>query len=78
MDFEPSSRRMRLRGLQSGVSVEHVQRQTGFDLLVTDDLEELAPPSPDELEIYRTLRDGLAVSQPATPALTSSATVRPV
>jgi len=33
-------------------------KQTGFDLLVGDDISELVPPSADELAIYRELRDG--------------------
>ncbi len=60
MDFEPDSRRMRLRALQSGVTIDQVKQQTGFELVVADDIEELSPPSADELEIYRTLRDGVA------------------
>lgn len=58
LDFEPASRRMRLRGLQPGVTVGQVREQTGFDLLAGDDIEELAPPSAEELAIYRELRDG--------------------
>jgi hypothetical protein len=49
---------MRLRGLQAGVTVGQVREQTGFDLLVGDDISELVPPSADELAIYRELRDG--------------------
>jgi glutaconate CoA-transferase, subunit B len=58
LDFEPGSRRMRLRALQPGVTVAQVRAQTGFDLLLSDALEELAPPSPEEIAIYRELRDG--------------------
>jgi glutaconate CoA-transferase, subunit B len=58
LDFEPASRRMRLRGLQPGVTAGQVREQTGFDLLTGDDIEELVPPSAEELAIYRELRDG--------------------
>jgi glutaconate CoA-transferase, subunit B len=58
LDFEPASRRMRLRGLQPGVSVAQVRAQTGFELLVSDEITELTPPSPEEIAIYRELRDG--------------------
>jgi glutaconate CoA-transferase subunit B len=58
LDFEPASRRMRLRGLQPGVTAGQVREQTGFDLLAGDDIEELVPPSAEELAIYRELRDG--------------------
>jgi glutaconate CoA-transferase, subunit B len=53
---------MRLRALQAGVTVGQVRKQTGFDLLVGDDLVELAPPSAEELAIYRELRDGPAAA----------------
>lgn len=65
LDFEPASRRMRLRGLQPGVTVGQVREQTGFDLLVGDDIEELVPPSAEELAIYRELRDGPAAAESA-------------
>ena len=61
LDFEPASRRMRLRGLQAGVTVSQVREQTGFDLLVSEEIENLGPPSAEELAIYRELRDGSAV-----------------
>ena len=51
---------MRLRALQPGVSVSQVRAQTGFDLLVSDEITELSPPSPEEIVIYRELRDGPA------------------
>jgi glutaconate CoA-transferase, subunit B len=58
LDFEPATRRMRLAALQPGVSVAQVREQTGFDLLLSDELTELTPPSPEEVAIYRELRDG--------------------
>ena len=62
LDFEPSSRRMRLRALQAGVTVDQVRAQTGFELLIDeevgDGVSELAPPSAEEVAIYRELRDG--------------------
>jgi glutaconate CoA-transferase, subunit B len=60
LDFEPVTRRMRLRALQPGVSVSQVRAQTGFELLVSDELTELTPPAPEEIVIYRELRDGPA------------------
>jgi hypothetical protein len=59
---------MRLRGLQAGVTVGQVREQTGFDLLVGDDIEELVPPSAEELAIYRELRDGPGDAEPAADA----------
>jgi glutaconate CoA-transferase, subunit B len=58
LDFEPESRRMRLRAVQPGVTVDQVQAQTGFKLLISDQVDKLAPPSPEEVAVYRELRDG--------------------
>lgn len=62
LDFAPGSRRMRLRALQPGVTTEQVKDMTGFDLLVHDSVEQLEPPTEEELEIYRTLREGAATA----------------
>ena len=58
MDFEPESRRMRLRALQPGVSVDEVQGATGFELLVADELETLDPVDAEELGVLRELTGG--------------------
>ena len=76
LDFEPGSRRMRLRGLQAGVTVGQVREQTGFDLLVGDDISELVPPSAEELAIYRELRDGPAAAGPGGPGTERTGTER--
>jgi glutaconate CoA-transferase subunit B len=76
LDFEPASRRMRLRGLQAGVTVGQVREQTGFDLLVGGDIEELVPPSAAELAIYRELRDGPAAAGPGGPGTERTGTER--
>jgi glutaconate CoA-transferase subunit B len=74
LDFEPSSRRMRLRAVQSGVSVRDVRERTGFDLLAADEIDELAPPSERELAIYRELRDGPVPVRPQASASRATAT----
>ncbi len=58
LDFEPESRRMRLRAVQSGVTVDQVQAQTGFELLISEPVDKLAPPSAEEVAVYRELSDG--------------------
>ncbi len=58
LDFETPDRRMRLRSLQAGVSVGDVVEATGFELAVADDVDVLPPPLPEELALYRLLRDG--------------------
>ena len=82
LDFEPASRRMRLCALQPGVSVSQVRAQTGFELLLSDEITELAPPTPEEIVIYRELRDGPAagvadVAQPDRVAAGARVSARP-
>jgi len=55
LDFEPHSRRMRLRGLQPGVTVEDVRAHTGFELPVHPEAHELEPPAATDLELLREL-----------------------
>jgi glutaconate CoA-transferase subunit B len=54
-DFEPTSRRMRLIALHPGTTVDDVQANTGFDILVSDHLTTTAPPTEKELDILRML-----------------------
>jgi glutaconate CoA-transferase, subunit B len=55
MDFAPDSKRMRLRALQPGVTVDEVKKATGFELLVHEDVDELPPPEHEELALLREL-----------------------
>jgi glutaconate CoA-transferase subunit B len=50
-----SKKVMCLEGLQPGASVKAVRDNTGFDLMVKDDLYEAAAPTEEELSILRTL-----------------------
>jgi glutaconate CoA-transferase subunit B len=56
--FDPASRRMRVDAVHSGVTVEEVQAQTPFELLVADAVATTAPPSADELAVLRALDPG--------------------
>ena len=53
MGYDETSKRMKLLMTQPGVSVETVQDQTGFDLLLADEITENDPPLEDELRILR-------------------------
>lgn len=57
MDFEPDSCRMRLRSVHPGNSVREVIEQTGFDLVVPDDVPSTPAPTAAELELLRTRVD---------------------
>jgi glutaconate CoA-transferase subunit B len=53
MDFDPASKRMRLRATHPGVSVEDVIAATGFELLIPEQVEITEPPSAEELRLLR-------------------------
>lgn len=52
-DFEPVTKHMRLKSTHPGVTVEEVQAQTGFELLIADDAGETALPTDHELQLLR-------------------------
>lgn len=54
MDFDESSQKMRLRSLHPGVSVERVQENTGFELLIPKDVPSTVLPAAAELQLLRT------------------------
>jgi glutaconate CoA-transferase subunit B len=60
MDFADDSRRMRLKSVHPGVSIETVKQATGFQLIIPPSLPTTTPPSDDELHVLRTRvdRDG--------------------
>jgi glutaconate CoA-transferase subunit B len=53
MDFDPESKRMRLKATHPGVSVEDVVAATGFELLLPAKAEITKPPSTEELRLLR-------------------------
>ncbi len=53
MGFDPHTCRMRLEALAPGVTVEQVRDSTGFDLPAVEPLEQIAPPSAEELQALR-------------------------
>jgi glutaconate CoA-transferase subunit B len=53
MEFEETSRRMCLKHVMPGVTVEEVVHATGFELLVPAAIEEMEPPSAEELHVLR-------------------------
>lgn len=51
--YHPESLRMQLLALNPGVSVEAVRQNTGFEILVAENLSENEPPTAEELRILR-------------------------
>ena len=61
MDFEEDTKRMRLKSLHPGVSVDDVVKNTGFELIVPKELASTDPPTIEEIEVLRNRidREGL-------------------
>jgi len=54
MDFHPESKRMRLRSVHPGVTVEAVQAATGFELLIPEDgVPETKTPTETQIKLIR-------------------------
>jgi glutaconate CoA-transferase subunit B len=53
MDFDPDSKRMRLKATHPGVSVEDVVAATGFELVLPEKVDVTEPPSAEELRLLR-------------------------
>lgn len=53
LDFEPESKRLRLRSVHPGVAVGEVVAATGFPLIVPDHVPVTEPPTEEELAILR-------------------------
>jgi hypothetical protein len=53
MDFEPTSKRMRLKSVHHGVTPKEVQQETGFELLIPAHVPETPAPSVEEVELLR-------------------------
>jgi acyl CoA:acetate/3-ketoacid CoA transferase beta subunit len=56
-DFETPDHTMRLRSVHPGVTVEDVVQATGFALSIPGDVPETRLPTPDELDLLRTVLD---------------------
>jgi glutaconate CoA-transferase subunit B len=53
LDFEETTKGMRLIGLLPGVTLEEVIESTGFELLIKEDLKNIPSPTKEELKILR-------------------------
>jgi acyl CoA:acetate/3-ketoacid CoA transferase beta subunit len=56
-DFETPDHRMGLRSVHPGVSVAEVVEATGFELVVPAEVPETRLPTPEELDLIRTVLD---------------------
>jgi acyl CoA:acetate/3-ketoacid CoA transferase beta subunit len=67
-DFATPDHRMRLVSVHPGVSVAEVEQATGFELVVEGEVPETRLPTPDELELIRTVIDPRDVRSREVPA----------
>jgi acyl CoA:acetate/3-ketoacid CoA transferase beta subunit len=56
-DFETLDRTMRLRSFHPGSSIDEIVAATGFALDIPDDVAETRLPTPEELDLIRTVLD---------------------
>jgi len=61
MDFEDETKRMRIKSVHPGVTVDQVRENTGFDLLVPERVPVTEPPSDLQLAVLRTRIDARGV-----------------
>jgi glutaconate CoA-transferase subunit B len=55
MDFDPETKRMRLTTVHPGISVQQVQENTSFDLIIPKNVPTTEPPTHEELELLRAI-----------------------
>jgi hypothetical protein len=64
-DFSPPENgctpRMRLVSFHPGTSLEHIQAKTSFELLISPQVEQTAPPTEEELSLLRQEIDPLGI-----------------
>jgi glutaconate CoA-transferase subunit B len=57
MDFADDSKRMRLKSVHPGVSVDQVVQNTGFELLIPPQVPVTAAPTEEQLHVLRSRID---------------------
>lgn len=57
MDFEERSKRMRLKSVHPGVSIDEVVARSGFELIIPPDVPQTSMPTALEMQILRTRID---------------------
>lgn len=68
LDFDTPDRRMRLRSVHPGVTVDDVVAATGFELVVPDGVPETRLPDAEELRVMRDVLDPKGLREREVPA----------
>jgi acyl CoA:acetate/3-ketoacid CoA transferase beta subunit len=61
LDFDEKTKRMRIKSRHPGIEVEEIQKRTGFELIIPEDVPETKPPTEKELTLLREKVDPLAI-----------------
>ncbi|TXT63860.1 MAG: 3-oxoadipate CoA-transferase subunit B [Promethearchaeota archaeon] len=61
LDFDPTSKQMRVKTKHPGVELKTIKESTGFDLVIHDNIDETIPPTKRELELLRNKVDPLDI-----------------
>ncbi|MFX1293822.1 MAG: CoA-transferase subunit beta [Promethearchaeota archaeon] len=61
LNFDKKKRRMQIKTVHPGVTVEEVQENTGFELLKAPNLKETKPPTEKEIQLLREKVDPLGI-----------------
>jgi acyl CoA:acetate/3-ketoacid CoA transferase beta subunit len=67
LDWETAARRMRLRSVHPGVTVDDVVAATGFELAIPDDVPLSREPTPDEVRLIREVIDPAGLREQEVP-----------
>jgi glutaconate CoA-transferase subunit B len=57
LDFDEDSKRMRLKSLHPGVGIADVVENTGFELVVPDNVPQTEPPTQEQIDVLRSRID---------------------
>ncbi len=61
LNFDETTKRMRLTSYHPGVDVESVKESTGFELLIPEEIKETIPPTKNEIDLLRERVDPLNI-----------------
>ena len=53
LDFDEKTARMKIKSLHPGVALETVVENTGFELIISDDIEVTPEPTSTQIELIR-------------------------
>jgi len=61
LDFDDTTKRMKVGSIHPGINIEEIKNSTGFDLMIPEDLKETKPPTVKEIKALREKVDPLGI-----------------